>query len=1146
MPVRRLGRASHAVPVLAGLLFLVLSASAQAVAQEAIAEWDRLTGETVRHVNEGNLPQAETVAREALRFSKQALPDPSLELATAHNNLGSVLSFQQKYDEAVTEHQAALAQRRQLLPPADPLITTSLENLADTYRRMGRYADAVPHFSEALQHHVKRHGETSPQLIAPLRGLAYALTFQDPRSAADTRRAFDLFARVMDLRDAAQTEMNEGFLSDLDKAGALAGEIELPDQARRFQERYVEAATSLYGPAHETTALAHSKLATTLSALKDYPAAEDAYAKAIELSTRAEGRLSAATATYHYRYGDHLAGRGEYDRAERAYRETLDIERQIFGEAHAETINSYNTLGLLLYNSGKTSAAEKLLQRARALSGEVHGTDSLWYATTTDNLALAIAGLGQAEDAIPLHRQALDIRQRALGRNHADTSRTINNLALALRSTGKNAEAEALFREALRIDRETLAPDDYAIAIALGNLASVLEAKWDLPALMEAAPMYAEALGIARANHPSTHPNIAHAIDSFANVVMRVNRLAQGTPLQQQAAQLMAQGSDLYREAVAILSAPVNRDAIQDNAALFQTAAAQMLLVSPGNAGEAFVAAQWPLQSAASRAIAATSLRVSSGDDALGQLLRRQQDRTEQHGQLNQRILQSLAEKDAAAIGVLRANLRRLEDEITQLSETITARFPAYAEYRGGEPASGKDVAALLEDDEALVLINPGFSQSSGDDIEGSVFVVDANGSVTSALLEAGGGLQRDAERLFCSLRHGAGNCREPGGGSDNTRGVLSLDESPQPSSVVTFDMELAHSLFERIFAPVSGALSKRKKLIIVSADEALATLPFQLLLTKPHAGAQGQQDYRDAPWLIRDWAISVSTSVSAFTASRSQPGRVTGDGRKPFLGFGDPLIGAAAEIDCNAVAPIQIASLSRGVVDVATNALFSDAAGTTRIADVDAVRRLARLPDTRCELEHIASSLGGGDLFLTTEATEARVKQMNAQGVLSEYGTISFATHGLVAGETSLSEPALVLTPPDEGSIRDDGLLTASEVAALELDADWVLLSACNTAAGTIETNSGDRISESFSGLARAFFYAGAKSLLVSHWPVQSEAAVRLTTRTFQILRAQPDIDRASAFRLAMLAIIDDPNGTEQTAHPEYWAPFTLLGDSR
>jgi len=155
----------------------------------------------------------------------------------------------------------------------------------------------------------------------------------------------------------------------------------------------------------------------------------------------------------------------------------------------------------------------------------------------------------------------------------------------------------------------------------------------------------------------------------------------------------------------------------------------------------------------------------------------------------------------------------------------------------------------------------------------------------------------------------------------------------------------------------------------------------------------------------------------------------------------------------------------------------------------------------------------------------------------LNDYKVLAFATHGLVAGDfKGLAEPALVLTPPARDSEHDDGLLTASEVAQLKLDADWVILSACNTAAAD-----GTPGAQGLSGLAKAFFYAGSRALLVSHWPVSSEAAVALTTRMLTEYANDPGIGRAEALRRSMMALMDeDP----RFAHPFYWAPFVIVGE--
>jgi CHAT domain-containing protein len=166
----------------------------------------------------------------------------------------------------------------------------------------------------------------------------------------------------------------------------------------------------------------------------------------------------------------------------------------------------------------------------------------------------------------------------------------------------------------------------------------------------------------------------------------------------------------------------------------------------------------------------------------------------------------------------------------------------------------------------------------------------------------------------------------------------------------------------------------------------------------------------------------------------------------------------------------------------------------------------------------------------------------------LSKFKIVAFATHGLVPGELDgLSQPALALTAPAVADTDGDGLLTMEEILALKLDADWVVLSACNTAAGAVAG------AEAASGLGRAFFYAGTRALLLTNWSVHSESARELITDLFKRQADDPKLTRGEALRQAMMSLVDGPgyvgaDGKAEFAyaHPLFWAPYTVVGDAR
>lgn len=300
-----------------------------------------------------------------------------------------------------------------------------------------------------------------------------------------------------------------------------------------------------------------------------------------------------------------------------------------------------------------------------------------------------------------------------------------------------------------------------------------------------------------------------------------------------------------------------------------------------------------------------------------------------------------------------------------------------------------------------------------------------------------------------------------------------------------------------------AAALAGRTRVAVVTSD-ALSRLPFGVLL--PAVPAVDQQDYKAMDWMVRTHAFSIALTPSA--AFSTQAPRAE---RLSFLGVGAPTLSGVADPAGGSV------SLFRG-----------------GLAAIDDLRALRPLPASANEIAQVAAIKGfSARLALTgDDATEYRVRKASA----ADYGVLLFATHGLMDGEVAgLNEPALVLTPPAGPSQADnDGLLLASEIGSLQLAADFVILSACNSAAGRNET------APAYTGLANAFLGSGAQGLLLSHWRVRDDAAAYLSTTT--VTRTLAGETRAEALRQAQLALIDGTAGLRDSANPSIWGPFVLV----
>jgi CHAT domain-containing protein len=515
------------------------------------------------------------------------------------------------------------------------------------------------------------------------------------------------------------------------------------------------------------------------------------------------------------------------------------------------------------------------------------------------------------------------------------------------------------------------------------------------------------------------------------------------------------------------------------------------------------------------QALTASSARMVAKDPALADLVRSEQDLAKQVnaqlGLLNNMLGLPSGERDPAAVRATNESVEKLRGERSRLRAEIGRKFPSYADLIDPKAPTVEDIRAALKPGEALLSFYFGADASF-------VWAVPKTGPVAFAEVAA------TAEQIEAKVRR--------------------LREALEPNAetigdIPAFDLELAYELYGQLLKPVEAGWKPAKDLVVVT-NGALGLLPLSLLPTAPAEAPEGDvifAAYRHVPWLARTHGVTMVPSAAALRTLRSLP--PGSPKRENLIAFGDPYFNEQQASETEEVETVQVAALTRGL------RLKRRSSPQTAGVDSAELGLLPRLPDTADELKSIALALEADPsrvVHLGKEANERQVKTTD----LSNFKIIAFATHGLVPGDLNgLIQPALALSAPKVAAVDGDGLLTMEEILALKLDADWVVLSACNTGAGA---GAG---AEAASGLGRAFFYAGTRAILVTNWSVHSASARELVSDLFRRQAADATMSRGEALRQAMVAVMDGPGWTDESgktlfayAHPLFWAPYSIIGD--
>lgn len=1112
----------------------------------------------------GRYPEAEDNYRRALSIRDKVLGRDHEATALSLHQLGYVLEQQNKPAEAADSYRSAIAVRDRVLGPEHSYTATTLQNLGNVLESLRRYDEAIAAYKRALAIREKVLGPENLDTALTLHNLGYTLV-QNEKAA----EAVPLYERAVAVREKLLGPDHSSTVLTIQLLATAYFHVGRYDAAIAAADRCLEIRQRTLPADHLDFVQCLLARAILHQVKGEFPRAESLVQNALAIQRKHLADDDPAL-MYPYEFLAYLnEAQARYTSALGFLRRALEVRQKRFGREDLEAVRVLEGVARIQEYLGQYSEAQLAYRNVLAIRERLLGPQDVGAASAMLGLADGYDRQGRKQEAEALYRRSLQIREQNYGPNHILVAICLNRLGRQLEDTGRAAEAESMFRRSLSIIESVVGPEHFFTAVAIGDLARSLDIQGKTA---EAEVLFRRTIAIEEKTLGDRHPNVANSLGYLASLLWRLNRGDEAEALRTRALAINTEVHGPDHKSTASSYAELAwlqlaRGRWADAARNYQTASdiyirrslQNLSSVTAAVAGRAqegeigrnswtflnhvraifwarstapdaaddgiersFELAQWARLSDTSAALSQMSARMRVGSDRLAALVREHQDLTGEwrtiDSQRTLQLSQASAGRQAPATAAVKERIAQIETRLTDIGLELESAFPNYAALSSPRAVPVRELQALLEPDEVLL-------QYSLSPLDCFVWIVNRDGAQWVRL-------SIEERRLI---------------------DMIALLRRPLGSSE-SFNLDLAHELYNALFGPIEQHLVGKKLLIVPNG--AMTTLPLHVLITDKWQGAHDAPDrYREAAWLVKRQPLTVLPSVSALKALRQQAKRSAAS--QAFLGVGNPLLQGKSGTDRRAWnygscpdfgAPSGVVRQAQRSTDLAAamQAPTDDISRLFRgdVANVAEVRRLEPLPETTIELCAVAASFGSGEraVLLGAAASETAVKRLSREGHLADVRVLHFATHGLVAGDIKgLAEPALVLTPPADGAaestlVADDGLLTASEVAQLKLDADWVVLSACNTA-------SGDRQgAEALSGLARAFFYAGARALLVSHWAVDSIAAVKVTTGAFAAMRLDPTIGRAEALRRAMLGLIE--RGALHEAHPTYWAPFMVVGE--
>ena len=970
------------------------------------------------------------------------------------------------------------------------------------YWHDGNYDLAMEYYFKALQIRQKLLGEKNPDVAMSYNniGIVYA-------EKGEYNKTLEYFFKALQIRKEIFGEKHPDLASSYQNIGNVYDDIGEHDKALEYHNKALQIRKEILGERHPDLASSYHNIGITYYYKGDYKKALENNFKSLQISKEIYGEKHPDVASSYESIGNDYYGKGEYDKALEYFFKSLQIRQEIYGEKHPYVATNYNNIGATYEIKGEYDKALEYHFKSLQIIKEILGEENPNVARSYNNIGNVYYDKGDYDKALEYHFKDLLITKEIFGEKNPDVAEGYNNIGGIYYYKGEYDTALDYYSKSLQIRKETLGEKNPFVAESYNDIGRVYNKKGESD----------KALDYYQKGVASCLYDFNDTVDVYkAPIIKRFldwNYLLQSLQLK---AQIIADNNKILtghsfneRKKIALrhyqacdtliditrkeITAQSDKLALGERASEVYREANDLLIpflpaknaevmkkISDEDRNLAFYFSEKTKSSVLLEALAGQEAKKYAGIP--DSMLQKEYNLSIDLAFYTKKLAEA-GQSDTTQIELYRNKLFSINRRYDSLISVFENQFPEYYKLKYENiPATIKDIQNLLDKKTAMI------SYFTGDTTI-TIFILTKKNLDVKRVPKITG-----LNDSIVFYRYG-----------------LTL-EMPEISR------RLGYKLYQQLFsdtAPISGQIEN----LLIVPDGRLATLPFETLLAKNYKG--NINAYNEYPYLIKKYNISYSYSANlfyqTFFKNASSTGKITN--LNDWLAFA-PIFDNQEEQSI-AISGLE---LQRQLEGLKTDSMMIHRSMFTG-------NYIRPLPATETETEAIFELYDGNNLkakvLLHSNANEKSIKS----GELEQYKVLHFATHGFINSERpELS--GLLLAQDTTGG--EDGVLYSGEIYNLKLNADLVVLSACETGLGKIQKGEG------IIGLTRALLYAGAKNIIVSLWQVPDKSTSDLMVDFYRnLLAIKGQISYSEALRNAKLRMISEGNNT----YPFFWSPFILIG---